>query len=120
MKVKDVIEMLSETRPHMYTDEVIFRWLSDVEGRIHNYVFKKEEPFEPIKAIEDNERQLLVYEPFTNVYLYYLYAMIEFANGETVKMANANAMFNSAYNEFVCDYMKKNEQKAISCKNIWW
>ena len=45
MKVKDVITHVAETRPHVYSDDVLCRWLSDLEGRIHNEVFQKQEDF---------------------------------------------------------------------------
>lgn len=120
MTVQDVITHVAETRPHVYSDDVLCRWLSDLEGRIHNEIFQKQEDFKPIIAIEDDDRELLAYEPYTNIYSLYLYAQIEFANCETVKYANATAMFNSAYASFEADYIKKNRAKKNPTWNHLW
>lgn len=119
MKVCEILEHLAETRPNVYPDEVLVRWLSDIEGKIHNEVFRKTDAFKPIVANADNDRELLVYEPYTNVYVQYLYSMIEFTNCETVKYANANALFNSFYDAFEADYIKKNRQPSPNWHNIW-
>ncbi len=119
MKVCEILEHLAETRPNVYPDEVLVRWLSDIEGKIHNEIFRISEPFRPIKVTSDNDRELLVYEPYTNVYVHYLYSMIEFANCETVKYANSNALFNNLYSAFEADYVKKFRQPSPSWNNIW-
>ena len=120
MKVQDVLEMVAETRPHVYSDEVLCRWLSDIEGKIHHEIFEKEEPFQPITPVDDSDRELLAYEPYTNVYVLYLYAMIEFANCETVKYMNASAMFNAEYSGLEADWRRNHPSgSSAKWKHLW-
>ena len=108
MTVQEVLTEVEELKPHQYDDSVLIRWLNDLESKIHkqilsNYVYEEGlEEYIPLSE-DDMERELCIKEMYTDVYKFYLFAMIDFHNGETARYQNSYIMYNSAYQEFA-DY----------------
>lgn len=59
---------------------------------------------------------LVVPDAYAELYKYYLYAMIDFATGETERYTNSMMMFNSSYQNFSNWYNRTHKAKAIPLK----
>ena len=85
MTLREIFVEVDRVRPNAYTDAEKIRWLNTVEGRVYTDIFKKAEGFEgtfiPFEEGQE-ERELAVPVPFTDIYTYYLMAMIDFHNGD--------------------------------------
>lgn len=57
----------------------------------------------------DYETDLLVDEPYTDVYRFYVMSMIDYYNGETARYANSSTMFNNSYLEYAGYYNSTHE-----------
>lgn len=102
MKVKEAVKFLNETKPSAYTEEQLVRWLSECEGMVQTQVFLWAPPEHfSYSWPEDEDTVLLVDPPFDKLYLSYLCAKIDFANGEYSKYQNSMQMFNSDFSEFM-------------------
>lgn len=47
------------------------------------------------------DTELLVPDPYTDLYKYYLFSMIDFTNEEMDRYTNSMLMFNTSWQEFV-------------------
>ncbi len=80
------------------------RCASDKEGILYDEVFagtngdyeKRSLPYTPA----DDDALLCVPEPYADVYVKYLFAQIDFVNGEFARYNNSMVMFNVAYAAF--------------------
>lgn len=123
MKIYDVLARVDELKPSQFDDNTKISWLSELDGRIFNTVImthvhdlikktvideetneETEELVEPtFTAYTDEEQELLLDDTYADVYRHWLYAMMDYANGETERYQNSMIMFNSKYQEF-CDW----------------
>ena len=72
--------------------------LNTIEGRIYTDILEQAEGFDkeflPFREGEE-ERELMVPVPFTDVYLYYLAAMIDFYNGDSGRYNDTMVLLQS-------------------------
>lgn len=110
MKIIEAINHVDEVKPNNYSQTEKIRWLSTLDGTIKaeiidNYEGAESISFEPYT--EDSLlRELLVPHPYDEVYIRWLEAQIDYANGEYGKYNNSITMYNTAYAAFVRYYNK--------------
>lgn len=85
MKVKDILDILDETKSNKYPDKLKISWLNEIEEEIIAEVYCRSEElkdyvFEPY-APDDYERDLLAPDRFTDVYLYFLASKVDALRG---------------------------------------
>lgn len=128
MTINELLAEVDELKPNAYTDAQKVRWINVVEGRIVNEIIKthlpnpEELPEEEI--VEDNSKaavmkgiyidgefkgyteltnidtELIAVEPYTELYKYYLFSMIDMHNEEYDRYQNSALMFNETYQSF--------------------
>lgn len=102
MRVKEALEFIDSVKPNAYTDDQKLRWLNDCEGMVQTQVLLFASPEMIAYSLpEDENTEMLVSKPHDKLYLSYLYAMIDFANGEYNKYSNSMQMFNAEFSEFM-------------------
>lgn len=110
MKIIETINHVDEVKPNSYSQTEKIRWLSTLDGTIKaeiidNYEGAESISFEPYT--EDSLlRELLVPHPYDEVYIRWLEAQIDYANGEYGKYNNSITMYNTAFAAFVRYYNK--------------
>ena len=62
--------------------------------------------FIPYVFPKDCDRELIVKEPYDNIYTLYLIAMSDFFSGEMENYAASAALFDTAYAEFRKNYIR--------------
>lgn len=76
MKIAEIIGLTDELRPNEYTAEMKTRWLSEVEGTVVDEILNCAEgnniSFEGYRYATDQERELLVPDRFSDIYIQYL------------------------------------------------
>jgi len=131
-----ILEAITQTRnvkPNQYDDNLLVRWLSEIEGLIyHEYIvwhLPKEEPkMVPEEELETDVEQpvdpepefprmydpetdmdtvLFVPDPYSSVYVQFLCAQIDYYNGEMNRYNNSMVMYNVALKAFI-DYYNRN------------
>lgn len=102
MTLKEAIEFVDGVKPNAYTQEQKTRWINDCEGMVQTQIMLLA-PAQVMKYSwpQDEEAQLLVEFPHDKLYLSYLYALIDFANGEYSKYQNSMQLFNAEFSEFM-------------------
>lgn len=109
MTLNEIITMVGELKPNQFEDNVLIGWLNAVEGKLITEVFSMREEDERIAALNykkydektDMDTELLVQDPYTDLYKYYLFSMIDFTNEEMDRYTNSMLMFNTSWQEFV-------------------
>lgn len=119
MTVAEAIAMVDELKPNMFevTEKVL--WLSRLDLRIkrqiidtHEYNDGEEEiELDGYECDEDSDgnpvapdTELLLPEPYAEMYIHWLEAQIDYYNMEYDGFNAANALFNSNWEEFRNDY----------------
>lgn len=109
MTILEALEQVRELKPNQYSDEVLVGWLSELDGRLWQNVFcHYEDGHEagcpmPYTA-EDMERVLLVPHPYTELYVTYLCAKVDYLNAEYERYNNGIILFNAQEQAFMDAY----------------
>lgn len=109
--INEIITEVDEIKPNAYDEGIKIKWLSNLDYRIYNDIIKTHEQDEDNEITsfagydESNEdTELLAPDPYSELYKYYLYSMIDFSNSETDRYANSMQMFNTAYSDYQNHY----------------
>lgn len=102
--IKQIIDRVDELRPNQYSEVMKLAWLAELEGKIAADVMLM--GIEEIRSIEYSHPESLNTEPLVTyphqeVYMYWLMAQIDFANGEYNKYQNTMEMYNQYFGNFV-------------------
>lgn len=110
MTIQKLMEQIYETKPNGFAEQRLTDWLNEIESMIYTRILEraKDGPAESVKAYDypaDAEQELLLPLPYTGIYLYYIYAQIDFANGDMNRYNNDVAMYNALYKDFADCYL---------------
>ncbi len=100
MKICDVISAVNSLMPNEYDDAQKIAWLNEVDGQVYREVVQTHEIEASFTGYSEGTNQntvLLVPEPYSQLYQWYLMAQIDLANQEINKYNNHISLFNSAY-----------------------
>ena len=104
MTILDAISRIDTLKPNAYSQEQKVRWLSTLDGVVKSEIIDTHEGGEGIPYTPYNEdnltAKLLIPAPYDDVYLRWLEAQIDYANGEYGKYQNSMTMYNTAYSSF--------------------
>ena len=110
MTINDILTKVDDLKPNQYTDSIKIGWLNEVEGSIvhdimETHIFDFEWSWAPYTEDDINE-EVLAPDEFADLYVYYLFAMIDFHNNEATRYASSMQMFNTAIKAFA-DWVNK-------------
>ena len=118
MKVAEIIASVDRLRPNGYEAEEKTRWLSEIEGMIVDEIINMAEgndiTFEAYKYEVDAEKETLLPERFTDIYIHYLKAKMELHDDELTQYNKEVMVYQSAYNQYAAWYRRNHmpKQKA--------
>lgn len=112
MTILEAVHRIDAVKPNSYTQSEKIKWLSSLDGIIKKEIIDTYEGGENIKFEgygdkTDLNTTLLVSAPYDDVYIRWLEARIDYANGEFGKYNNSAAAFNTAYTKFAKYYAQK-------------
>lgn len=120
MRISDILAKVDELKPSQFDDNTKIDWLSELDGRIFNTVImthvhelikqtivdeetgeEKVIEVEPtFKPYSSENEELILDDIYADVYRHWMYAMMDYANGETERYQNSMIMFNSKFQEY--------------------
>lgn len=119
MKVLEAIYEADALNPNTYPVQQKVRWLSRLDLRVQCEVIgTHEDGVEPYTGYErgdinsELDRELLVGEPFCEMYVHWLTAQIAYCNREIAGFNAANAMFEAVYGDFRRQYHAAHRPKS--------
>lgn len=106
MTINEAISKLRDIKPTQYANDVLVGWLSELEQKVwmENICWHEDvvdTPPWPYHPEQDMDTRLLIPEPYSAVYIYYMEAQIDRYNGDSVRYANSMTMYNVALSEYV-------------------
>lgn len=142
MIIEECINRVDATKPNQYSIEEKLRWLSVLEASIKNDIIDMyEQPAEkeedkvvilregeeipeeetgPVEfagyTAEDLSKELLVPFPYDELYVAYLKAKIDEANGEAARYNNSASTFNGLLLNYEKYYNKTHTRKRVGFK----
>lgn len=115
MTIQEVLAEIDENKPNQYEEGTKLRWLNTIENKVYQTMIKREgeEIDKPnININSDYEDELLLPDSFTDIYIHYLSAMIDYHNGETQRYNNSSIMFDNEFSEFENYWYREHRQKC--------
>jgi hypothetical protein len=121
MTIIEAINKIDTLKPNNYTQPEKTLWLSTIDGIIKKEIIDTHEGSEDVifnKYDVDTalDTVLLVPFPYDDIYIKWLEAQIDYANGETPKYNNSMTMYNTAYYAFQRYYNRTHMPKGKSIK----
>lgn len=117
MKIIDAINQLNGIKHNTYSDAQKLSWLSQVEGFIKNEIIDTHEgggdvAFSGYDENTDMETVLIVPAPYDSVYVRWLEAQVDYANGEFDKYSASILLYNTDFEAFANYYNRTHKPKG--------
>lgn len=121
MTLIEVINRIDVLKPNAYSQLEKVKWLSTIDGIIKTEIIDTHEGAEEVtfNGYDENTlltTELLVPAPYDDVYLRWLDAQIDYANGEYARYNNAVQAYNDAYSVFERHYNRTHMPKGKKFK----
>lgn len=105
MKIIEAIAEIDSFKPNNYTQHDKVGWLSRLDSMVKKEIIDTHEggdetAFEGYTDETATDTEMLIPPPFDEVYLRWLEAQIDYANGEYGRYNNSMVMFNTSYSAF--------------------
>lgn len=114
MTILEALDTINRMKPNTYDNHTMIKWLSTLDGLIFRQVISTheqtleegEEPmtFEGYTDDTPLSTELIVGEPYDEIYASWLEAKIDYANGDIQKYNNSVVHYNDIYQSYVDDY----------------
>lgn len=107
MKISEAIAEVDSQKINTYSNEQKIKWLSRLDNRIYNEIIlthryndgEDEVTFDGYDTT-DEDTELIVGEPYAEMYVRWLEAQMDYSNMEYDAFNNCNAVFESIYSSF--------------------
>lgn len=119
MTIQAAIDNIDAKKANMFTLEQKIQWLSEVDGYVWRELIKTHEGIpagvEFVGYDQDTEldTQLLVPEPYTNIYEHWMAAQMDLKNAENGKYTQSMIGFNNAYQTYADYYNRHHMPIAV-------
>lgn len=105
MTIDKLIKLAQKLKPTPFDDEIMLMWVNEIEGmvlsEVHLVTVTDIKPYEIGADGSLPTAELTAPMPYDKLYMQYLMAQIDYANGEYSKYQNTMQMFNAYYTEYV-------------------
>ena len=120
MTIMEAIYRIDEVKPNSYSQSEKIKWLNTLDGTVKSEIIDTHEGGEGVVFEEytdsDLSKELLVPAPYDDIYLRWLEARMDYANGEYGKYNNSVTMYNTAYTEYANYYNRTHMPKGTKFK----
>lgn len=104
MTIDRIIDLLDAQKPNAYGQETKINWLDKLDRMAFLEVISTHEggpdSFEGYTEETPGDTELLIPDEFKDVYIHWLYAMVDYANQELQRYGNSMIMFNNNYAQY--------------------
>ena len=121
MKIIEAINRIDSLKHNTYSNNEKVAWLSRLDSMVKRLIIDTHEGGENVAftGYDDNQdlnREMLVPAPFDEMYLRWLEAQIDYANGEYDKYNNSILMYQAAYDAYANYYNRNHMPKGTAIK----
>lgn len=103
MTIQEALDQVDELKPNMMSARLKIKYLSEIEQLIHAEIIMKhahteEQETRPVYTEEtDTETELLIPDPYSMLYVYWLMSKVDIQNQEDARYNVDRAHFENAY-----------------------
>lgn len=113
MTLNNIMSKVNDIRANSYDNRTKIDFINEVESDIAKNIINrsmigKEYVFKPYEDGVDDDKELLVPDNHSDVYLFYIFAKMSYFDEETARYNNDMIMFNNAYERFASEYRRNN------------
>ena len=124
MTILEAVHKVDTVKPNSYTQPEKIKWLSTLDGIIKSEIIDTHEGgenvvFEGYEDESDLDTVLLVPAPYDDIYIRWLEARIDYANGEYAKYNNSSEAYNVAFESYSRYYNRNNMPKHTTTRFIF-
>jgi hypothetical protein len=116
MTIREAIDQADALRPGTLPEAVRVQWLAQLDGTLRREVLALHEADAAAGTGADvstlDDTVLLAAEPYGALYLYWLAAQTDLAEGELARYANDMQLYNAALAAYAAAYKSKNRPLA--------
>ena len=121
MTIIEAINQIDSLKHNTYTQSDKVAWLSRLDSMVKKHIIDTHEGADEVAFTgyddsTDLQTELLVPEPYDEVYLRWMEAQIDYCNGEYDKYNNAIDMFNTAFEGYKNYYNRTHMPKGKKFK----
>jgi len=119
MTLAKVISMCDEAKPNQYDISIKTQWINEVENLVIEGIVNRAEgndmEFTPYDYDTDSDAELVVPDVYSDIYINYVFAKIDFMNAEFGRYNNSAAMYQASYDTYASAYRRSHMPKqAVS------
>ena len=119
MTIMGAIHHIDSIKPNGYSQIDKVKWLSTLDGTVKAEVIDTHEGAEKVTFKGYDEmtaltQELLIPHPYDEIYIRWLEAQIDYANGEYGKYNNSISMYNTAFSAYEKYYNRTHKPKAYN------
>ena len=112
MTIMEILNHLDTIKPNSYSQAEKIKWLNQVEWMIKKEIIDTHEDakkvtFNGYDSMSALSKNVIADVPYDKLYVHWLEAQIDYANGEYSKYNNSITMFNASYSEFAKWYNRE-------------
>ena len=115
MKIKNLIAKVDRLKPNTVDDEDKFDWINQLEADVFEKVYARAADttftYEPKVWVAGMEAELLIPDSYSDIYLFYIFAQIDYLMGEITNYNNDMSMFNERFDDFAAFYRRNHMPK---------
>lgn len=121
MKIIEAINRIDSLKHNTYSNNEKVAWLSRLDSMVKRLIIDTHEggdavDFTGYDDSQDLNVEMLVPAPFDEIYLRWLEAQIDYANGEYDKYNNSILMYQAAYDAYANYYNRNHMPKGTAIK----
>lgn len=113
MTAEYIIERVRSVKPNVYSDTQLLDWIDEVEADIYGVLNAHSDSGGEYGGLESITDKLLLDKVYQNIYIFYLYAQIDYANAE-INLYNNDV---SIYSQLLDEFAKKHRRENVPKKN---
>jgi hypothetical protein len=121
MKISEALGKLDVQKFNTYDQKLKIGWLSTLDGQLFTEVLSFYEgapaTFTPYTDA-DLDKQLLVADPYSDLYVKWLIAQTDLANMEITRYNNSLSVFDVAYEKWCSYYNRTHTHKSTANFNV--
>lgn len=118
MTLNEAITVLDKLKPNAFSDEDKCRWIYELDGKVNAEVFQNKLEILKYNILEHGDKDLLIEEPYDDLYFIFMMSKMDFLNGEYARYSNDAIVFNSDYKDYMKHIVRNAEVKPKKIKVV--
>lgn len=124
MNIQEALDMADQMKPNMMSRQTKIGFLQEIDQKIYAEILltheheEEEEVLPEYDTDTDDGTELLVPDPYSSLYPFWIMSRIDLLNQELDKFNNDRALFENAYNE-MHDWWNRTKMPVQRNRQLW-